>query len=114
MSDILIVLLAALIGSVIWLGIQFLAWLVGLRSVCSYIIGKELILIGLVGAPIFLFLAALIQFFLGRSISIGYVVTIPLIAAWVFFLSFLGLKLASRFIESKNPGRNTERPNNPG
>lgn len=82
-------------ASALWFGLQTLAWYAGLGRFCEYRTVRAMV-IGLVFvSPGFVLLAQSVRFVLGFSDSVGEFILMPLGAAWIFLLSWGGLRVAA-------------------
>jgi hypothetical protein len=98
MTDTLIAIAIAAAGSVIWFGVQVLAWSVGLRRLRGYCGVRRFVIGATIGFPLFVFFALGLGSLLGFPTGIGEFILMPLATAWILLLSWGGLRTAARII----------------
>src|SRR5437762_11591880 len=95
MTDTLILIAAAVIGSTIWFGLQTFVWYITLGGRCEYQKLRGLVIGAMIGFPVFVLLVESCRFLFGFSSNVGEVILMPVLTAWVFLLAWGGLRVAA-------------------
>ena len=96
MTDTLAIVTLASIGSSAWFGLQTLAWSICLGRFCGYNVAHRLLVAAIVTFPVFVLLLLSVRPLFGSPTSAGELILLPLVVAWVLFLSWGGLRVAAR------------------